>query len=69
MGTQRQTPSLRQPEQIVGLGQVSKRLNEKAGRGEELSWTLAHVSADFLAHLWFVASVKKKTMNSGVGQA
>lgn len=33
MGTQRQTPSLRQPKQIIGLGRVSKRLNESRKRG------------------------------------
>lgn len=60
VGIQMQTPSLRQSNQIIGSGQINKRLNEKAIRGEKLSRMLTRVSAYFPAHRWLVASVKKR---------
>lgn len=60
VGMQMHTPSLRQSNQITGWGQINKRLNEKAVQGEKLSQMLTRVSAYFQAHLWFVASVKKR---------
>lgn len=59
VGMQMQTPSLRRSNQIIGSGQINKRVSEKAMRGKATS-LLTRASAYFQAHLWLVASVKKR---------